>query len=184
MNQRLIKLNENKDYSEDINYIEKYDEGSILLVIDEALTLITNIQNEDKELKPIDRNYNKFISLLSNLINKGRQANTHVLISGQSIPASVLPTDLRDSLGLRIALGRVTRSQAIEVFSTYDVPETNKEYSGVLWHDALGWKEPTVFLQPYFNEEKLNFRRILEEMASNRQKSNAIRGEAKESQLT
>lgn len=184
MNDRLKNLNDNSDYSEDMNYIEKFsDEGSILLVIDEALTLVTSMQNEDKQLKPAERQYNKFISLLSNLINKGRQANLHVVVAGQNIPASVIPTELRDLLGLRIALGRISRLQAIEVFSTYDVPDTEKEFSGVIWHDGLGWKYPKVFLQPYYDDKKLNFRKTLELISMDKKKSDTFQGEALETGL-
>ena len=33
------------------------------------------------------------------------------------MPASILPTETRDSLGLRIVLGRVTQVQAQEIFN-------------------------------------------------------------------
>ncbi|MCP1640397.1 Cdc6-like AAA superfamily ATPase [Streptococcus gallinaceus] len=174
MEQRYKELTSDDSSEEDITHHEKFNQGQILLVVDELLALATTMQAEDKQKKPVDRLYPQFNSLLLNLIVKGRQANINVLVSGQMIPTSILPSEARDSLGLRIALGRITQSQATEIFnmSKNDLPHANtSNYEGVIFLDGLGLEHPIVFKTPFYDDSKLPFKGALRVLQFENQRS-------------
>ena len=56
----------------------------------------------DKKSKEI---INEVMDRIKQIILLGRQAGVFVLVSAQQVNADTLNTDLRDNLGLRIALG-------------------------------------------------------------------------------
>lgn len=164
MEKRYEELTTDDSSDEDITHHEKFNHGQILLVIDELLALVTTMQSEDKKKKPSERLYPQFNSLLLNLIVKGRQANINVLISGQMIPTSILPSEARDSLGLRIALGRISQSQATEIFnvSKNNLPHADTlNYEGIIFLDGIGLENPIVFKTPFYDDSKLPFKGAL-----------------------
>lgn len=164
MKQRYKELTTDDSSDEDITHHEKFNKGQILLAVDELLALATNMQADDKKKKPADRLYPQFNSLLLNLIVKGRQANIHVLISGQMIPTSILPSEARDSLGLRVALGRISQSQATEIFnaSKNDLPHADtRKYEGVIFLDGLGLEHPIIFKTPFYDDSRFPFKGAL-----------------------
>lgn len=80
------------------------------------------------------------------------------------MPASILPTEARDSLGLRIALGRVSQVQAQEIFNRglSDLPRVNtSNFGGLIWLDGLDWETPKEFKAPQYDDNKLPFKRTL-----------------------
>ncbi|HFI0071531.1 TPA: cell division protein FtsK [Streptococcus suis] len=171
MNQRYKDLTADVDSEEDLTHNEKFHKGQILLVIDEYLALVTTIQAEDKLRKPAERLYPQFYAKLMSLIVKGRQASIFVIVSGQMIPTSILPSEARDSLGLRIALGRISQSQATEIFnvSKNDLPSADSTlYEGVVFLDGLGLEHPIVFKTPYYNDRQLPFKGALRVLKSER----------------
>lgn len=171
MNQRYVELTADVDSEEDLTHNEKFHEGQILLVIDEYLALVTTMQAEDKLRKPAERLFPQFYAKLMNLIVKGRQASIFVIVSGQMIPTSILPSEARDSLGLRIALGRISQSQATEIFnvSKNDLPSADSTlYEGVIFLDGLGLEHPIVFKTPYYDDGKLPFKGALRVLKSER----------------
>lgn len=174
MNERYNVINEDFQDEKDQTFDEKIHSGSVLLVVDEFLALVSEMQALDKQLKPAERLYPQFYSKLLSLIVKGRSASISVIVSGQMIPASILPSEARDSLGLRIALGRISQSQAIEIFgeSAKSLPSTDEEYSGLIWLDGLGWRTPKIFLSPYYNEDALPFKNTLLYFKNQRQENN------------
>lgn len=171
MNHRYRELNSDVDSEEDLTHNEKYGRGQVLLIIDEYLALVTTMQAEDKLRKPADRLYPQFYSKLMNLIVKGRQASIFVIVSGQMIPTSILPSEARDSLGLRIALGRISQSQATEIFnvSKNDLPSADSSlYEGIIFLDGLGLEHPIVFKTPYYDDRRLPFKGSLRVLKSER----------------
>lgn len=174
MEQRYQELTADTSNDEDITHHEKFNRGQILLVVDELLALVTTMQAEDKQNKPADRLYPQFNSLLLNLIVKGRQVNLHVIISGQMIPTSILPSEARDSLGLRVALGRITQSQATEIFnmSKNDLPHADtSKYEGIIYLDGLGLEHPIVFKTPFYDARKFPFKGALRVLQFENQRS-------------
>lgn len=171
MNRRYSELTANQDNEADLTHNEAFHQGQILLVIDEYLALVTNMQAEDKLKKPADRLYPQFYAKLMSLIVKGRQASLFVIVSGQMIPTSILPSEARDSLGLRIALGRMSQSQATEIFnvSKNDLPSADSRlYEGIIFLDGIGLEHPIVFKTPYYDDKQLPFKGSLRVLKSER----------------
>lgn len=168
MQQRYEEMNADVDSEKDSTHAELFEQGSILLIADELLALVGEMQASDKMLKPAERIYPQFYSNLMSLIVKGRQASISVVVSGQQMPASILPTETRDSLGLRIALGRMSQQQAQEIFGLglKDLPRADtSNYGGLIWLDGLDWELPKPFQCPYYDDEKLPFKATLSNIA-------------------
>ncbi|WKF72019.1 FtsK/SpoIIIE domain-containing protein [Lactococcus lactis] len=168
MQQRYEEMNADVDSEKDSTHAELFEQGSILLIADELLALVGEMQASDKMLKPTERIYPQFYSNLMSLIVKGRQASISVVVSGQQMPASILPTETRDSLGLRIALGRMSQQQAQEIFGLglKDLPRADtSNYGGLIWLDGLDWELPKPFQSPYYDDEKLPFKATLSNIA-------------------
>lgn len=171
MNERYQELNAFEHDESDKTHVEKFHKGNILLVIDEILAMVTTIQAEDKQRKTADKLYPRFYKVLLNLIVKGRQASIICLISGQMIPVSILSSEARDSLSLRIALGRISQSQAIEIFnmSKKDLPRVDtSNYGGVIWLDGMNLEKPLEFMTPYYDDSRLPFKRTLKKLRDDR----------------
>ncbi len=164
MQQRYEELNADKDSEKDSTHAELFKQGSILLIVDELLSLVVEMQASDKMVKPAERIYPQFYSNLMSLIVKGRQSSISVIVSGQMMPASILPTEARDSLGLRIALGRMSQQQAQEIFGVglKDLPRADtSNFEGLIWLNGLDWESPKPFKSPYYDDEKLPFKKTL-----------------------
>lgn len=171
MDQRYKDLNADPNDERDITHCEKFHQGTILLVIDELLSLVANMKAEDQQRKTADKLYQQFNAKLLSLITKGRQSSISVIVAGQMMPASALPTEARSSLGMRISLGRTSPQQAQEVFgeSHHDLPLIDaKEFGGLIWLDGLNWDGPKAFLPPKYDEDKLPFKATLTMLAGRR----------------
>ena len=135
------------------------------------LAVVATKKEKDKELKSAERLYPKLYKNLLALIVKGRQASIYVIISGQMMPASILPTEARSSLGMRISLGRTSLQQAQEVFgvSNRELPTVDtKHYGGLIWLDGLNWEGPKAFMPPMYDDKALPFKATLTELAESR----------------
>ena len=162
---RYHKMNLDILNEKDITYVEAFpNEGHILLIADELLALISEVQASDKSKPTKERLAPQIYSRLLSLIVRGRQASISVIVSGQQMPASILPTEARDSLGLRIALGRVSQVQAQEIFNRglSDLPHVNtSNFGGLIWLDGLDWETPKEFKSPQYDDNKLPFKHTL-----------------------
>ena len=162
---RYHKMNLDILNEKDITYVEAFpNEGHILLIADELLALISEVQASDKTKPTKERLAPQIYSRLLSLIVRGRQASISVIVSGQQMPASILPTEARDSLGLRIALGRVSQVQAQEIFNRglSDLPHVNtSNFGGLIWLDGLDWETPKEFKSPQYDDNKLPFKHTL-----------------------
>ncbi|MFT8917221.1 MAG: FtsK/SpoIIIE domain-containing protein [Oenococcus sp.] len=171
MAERYQELNSDVNDERDITYAEKFHNGSVLLVVDEILALITNMQASDRQISPSERLYPRFNANLLSLINKGRQSSISVVVSGQMIPATILPTEARISLGMRISLGSTSPQQAQEVFgvSSRELPSVDvANYGGLIWLDGLNWDGPRAFLPSRYDDQKLPFKATLSKLAEGR----------------
>lgn len=165
MQNRYLQMNSDPSDEKDVTYTEKFpDKGNILLIADELLALIAETQAMDKAKPVKERLAPQLYSQLLSLIVKGRQASISVIVSGQQIPATILPTEARDSIGLRIALGRISQVQAQEIFDRglKDLPRNDtSNFGGIIWLDGLNWQTPKVFKSPYYDDKQLPFKRTL-----------------------
>lgn len=171
MEKRYEEINQDIDDEADVTHNEKFGQGNILLVIDEYLALATEMQAEDKLKKPADRLFPQFNAKLLKLIVKCRQASIMVVVSGRLLPTSILSSESRDSFGLRIALGRISQSQAIEIFNVgkTELPSVDsRNYEGVIYLDGIGLEHPITFRTPYYDDAKLPFKGALRVLKSER----------------
>lgn len=173
MEKRYEEINRDINDEADVTHNEKFGQGYILLVIDEYLALATEMQAEDKLKKPADRTFPQFNAKLLKLIVKCRQASMMVVISGQLIPTSILSSESRDSLGLRIALGRISQSQSTEIFNVgkSELPSADSSmHEGVIYLDGIGLEHPITFKTPFYDDSRLPFKGALRVLKSERSK--------------
>lgn len=171
MEERYAEINQNSDDEADVTHNEKFGQGNILLVIDEYLALATEMQAEDKLKKPADRLFPQFNAKLLKLIVKCRQASIMVVVSGQLLPTSILSSESRDSLGLRIALGRISQSQSTEIFNIgkSELPSVDSsKREGVIYLDGIGLEHPITFKTPFYDDSRLPFKGALRVLKSER----------------
>lgn len=168
---RYKKLNEKTYEEKDLTYLDVYtDDGKIYFVFDEILSLFSRIEIEDKLLKPKERLLPLIQKEFTNILQLGRAANVHVILSGQQIPATILPTSSREAFGARVLLGKVDPSNAIEIFNlgkgTLPKVDTSN-YGALIYLDGFGWDLPKSMLLPYLDEDKLPFKKTLRELQNN-----------------
>ena len=72
---------------------------------------------------------------------------------------------------MRIALGRISQSQAMEIFnmSKNDLPRVDtSNYGGVIWLDGMNLEKPLEFMTPYYDDSRLPFKRTLKKLRDDR----------------
>lgn len=98
---------------------------------------------------------------LTQIILKGRQAGCFVVLSVQQPRAEVLPTDLRDQLGLRVMLGNAAGPEILRmVFGSVDVSglrTVSGPGEGHILVDGLGWNAPKPFSAPFCDFKEVDF---------------------------
>lgn len=98
---------------------------------------------------------------LTAIILKGRQAGCFVVLSAQQPRAEVLPTDLRDQLGMRVMLGNAAGREILSmVFGNVDVSDLRTVAGAGEGHillDGLGWTAPRPFCVPFCDFSKVDF---------------------------
>jgi len=153
---RYERIN-NVDSEKDLTYLDMFPKnGHIYFIFDEILALFSRIEASDKLLKPAERLLPRIQALFTEVLQLGRAANVHVILSGQQIPATILPTSSRESFGARVVLGKIDPSNAIEILgigkgSLPNVDTSN--YGSLIWLDGYGWDTPKFMLVPYINED-------------------------------
>lgn len=176
--ERYEKMNKNIYEERDITYVEMFpEEPNILLVIDELLSGVAEMQASDKLKSISDRIYPQFFARLLAIINKGRAASVFGIISGQMLPVSILPSEARDSASTRIVLGNISQSQSQEMFKIglSELPAIDsRNFGGRLFLDAENWTLPRAILAPYFDENKLSFKKSLAQLTSAESYFNAV----------
>jgi hypothetical protein len=139
-----------KDYKD-------YGFKPIVIIFDEVAAFIASI---DKKLSREIEDY------MTEIILKGRQAGVFMILTTQRPDADVIKTSIRDQLGLRIALGEMSKTGYTMVFgSEFKDLELNNSApgNGYIFIDGLHTK-PLKFQSPLF-ENNYNFVRDLREIA-------------------
>ncbi|MDY0406505.1 helicase HerA-like domain-containing protein [Virgibacillus sp. 179-BFC.A HS] len=153
MNKRYDTMFNKTDVELGKNYIH-YNLKPIVIVFDEVAAAM----EEDKKIaKEID-------SYLKQLILKGRQAGIFMILSTQKPNAEAVSTVIRDQIGLRIALGQLSKSgYRMTLGDEWDeLPSAETETGkGFVFLDGEGWTLPRPFEAPYLDFEGLNYRQEL-----------------------
>lgn len=97
---------------------------------------------------------------IKQLILLGRQAGVFILIAGQQVNASNVSTELRDNLGLRIALGANSQEGYRMVFGSAMpeiLPAIEVKGSGLLYMQGSGKESAEYYEAPYMNPKDFDF---------------------------
>ncbi|MBE6068858.1 MAG: DNA translocase FtsK [Clostridium lundense] len=128
-----------KDYKD-------YGYKPVVIIFDEVAAFVASI---DKKLgKEID-------DYMSEIILKGRQAGIFMILTTQRPDADVIKTAIRDQLGLRVALGEMSKTGYTMVFgSEFNDLELNNNApgNGYIMIDGVHTK-PIKFQSPYFDKD-------------------------------
>lgn len=81
------------------------------------------------------------------------------VLSTQQPNAKNIPTELRDNLSVRLAMGSMSSEAYRMVFGEdiKDLQSVNTLGSGYIYLDGLGWSKPKPFEAPYLDYKKFNF---------------------------
>ena len=96
---------------------------------------------------------------LTEVILKGREMGVFCVLSTQQPNANNIPTELRDNLSVRIALGNMSSEAYRMVFgeNIKDLSSVSAVGGGYIYLDGLGWSKPKPFEAPYLDYKKFNF---------------------------
>ncbi|HFP6515527.1 TPA: FtsK/SpoIIIE domain-containing protein [Enterococcus faecalis] len=111
----------------------------------------------DKKSKEV---VNEVMDGIKQIILLGRQAGFFILIAGQQVNASNLSTELRDNLGLRIALGQNSSEGYKMVLgsATPDkIPPIEVKGAGLLYMQGSGKEKAQYWESPYIDMENFDF---------------------------
>lgn len=128
-----------KDYKD-------YGYRPIVVIFDEVAAFVASI--DKKAGKEID-------DYMAEIILKGRQAGIFMILTTQRPDADVIKTAIRDQLGLRVALGEMSKTGYTMVFgSEFNDLELNNNApgNGYIMIDGVHTK-PIKFQSPYFDKD-------------------------------
>ncbi|MFR9273361.1 MAG: hypothetical protein ACLVO2_12740 [Clostridia bacterium] len=168
--ERYTKAKVNVYEEEDVTYLDMHPEdGYVYFIFDEILALFSRIESTDKSLATKERLLPKIQALFTEVLQLGRAANVHVILSGQQIPATTLPTSSREAFGARIVLGRVDPANATEILGVGKnaLPKVDtSNYGGLIWLDGYGWDSPKFMLTPYIDDSKIKYKQTLRDITN------------------
>lgn len=135
----LVNYGFGKDYKD-------YGYKPMVIIFDEMAAFVASV--DSKTSKEVNE-------YMMQIIMKGRQAGIFMILTTQRPDADVIKTAIRDQLGLRIALGEMTKTGYTMVFgSEFNDLELNSGApgDGFIMIDGLHTK-PVKFQSPYFNKD-------------------------------
>lgn len=103
--------------------------------------------------------YTETMANLTEIILKGREMDVFVLLSTQQPNANNIPTELRDNLSLRIALGNMGNEGYRMVFgeSNTNIQSVSSVGGAYIFLDGLGWDSPKPFEAPFVDYNNFDF---------------------------
>lgn len=102
--------------------------------------------------------FSETMANLTEIILKGREMGVFAILSTQQPNANNIPTELRDNLSVRLALGNMSNEAYRMVFGETEGLQTISEKgAGYIYLDGLGWEKPKYFEAPYLDYKKFNF---------------------------
>lgn len=159
MNNRYEVMFQSSKNSLGKNYLD-FDLKPIVIVFDEVAAAM----EEDKKVgKEID-------SLLKQLILKGRQAGVFVILSTQKPNAEAISTVIRDQIGLRIALGQLSKN-GYKMTLGDDWNELPSGETGIgkgfIYIEGNGWTLPRPYNSPYIDFNNFDYVKELSSLLNN-----------------
>ncbi|UZW13172.1 FtsK/SpoIIIE domain-containing protein [Clostridium pasteurianum] len=152
MNSRYEQFKKLSSYRFGKDY-KDYGYKPVVIIFDEMAAFMASV---DKKLSKEVNDY------MAEIVMKGRQAGIFMILTTQRPDADVIKTNIRDQLGLRIALGEMSKTAYSMIFgSDFNDLELNNNApgNGYIFIDGITTK-PVRFQSPYF-EQDYNFVRDL-----------------------
>lgn len=153
MNDRYVNFFSSKQGNRGQNYIS-YNLRPIVLIFDEIASFMAMDKKIAKEVE----------GHLKQIIMMGRQAGIYVILSTQKPMAEAVPTAIRDQMGLRIALGKMSKSgYHMTLGDDWDsLPSAEVGTGkGYIYIDGLNWSNPRPFEAPYIDMDSINYEETL-----------------------
>lgn len=96
---------------------------------------------------------------LTEVILKGREMGVFCVLSTQQPNANNIPTELRDNLSVRLAMGNMSSEAYRMVFGDdiRDLQSVSGVGNGYIYLDGLGWSKPKPFEAPYLDYKNFDF---------------------------
>lgn len=154
MEQRFITYKENFDnFIYGGSYVD-YNLSPVFLIFDELGAFRASA---DKRV------FAETIANLTEIVLKGREMGVFVVLSTQQPNANNIPTELRDNLSVRVALGCMSAEGYRMVFgeNVVGLQGLKTVGSGYIFLDGLGWSSPKFFEAPYIDYNTFDFIREL-----------------------
>lgn len=149
MNNRFIEYKENAEKFVYGNSYVDYGLKPVFIIFDELGAFRAGA---DKKV------FSETMANLTEIILKGREMGVFAILSTQQPNANNIPTELRDNLSVRLALGNMSNEAYRMVFSETEGLQTISEKgAGYIYLDGLGWEKPKYFEAPYLDYKKFNF---------------------------
>ena len=152
MNRRYEYMRENFKYGS--NFVD-HGFNMVWLIFDEMGAF--QASGTDKKSKEV---INEVMDGIKQIILLGRQAGVFILVSAQQVSADTLNTDLRDNLGLRIALGANSAEGYRMVFGSATPPVKQPievKGAGYLYLQGSGKESAEYWESPYLNPKEFDF---------------------------
>ncbi|MCC7667186.1 MULTISPECIES: FtsK/SpoIIIE domain-containing protein [Liquorilactobacillus] len=156
MQKRFEVMNDPMNFQYGSNFVD-HGFKPLWLIFDEMGAFQASGTNKESK-KVVDET----MANIKQIILLGRQAGCFILIAAQQMSASTLSTDLRDNLGLRIALGVNSPDGYRMVFNAHtppsdSLPDISVKGSGLLYMDGFGEDQAQYYESPYVDMKTFNF---------------------------
>lgn len=116
MNQRYRDIKGHEDYISGQDFTH-YDIPSVVLILDEYVAFADTLVKKEKD---------EFKANLNQIVLKGREAGVFVILATQRPDAEFVSGNIRDQLGLRVTLGRMSKDGYRMAFGTTEQKLKNK----------------------------------------------------------
>lgn len=102
--------------------------------------------------------FNETLDNLTEIALKGREMGVFLILSTQQPNAQNMPTELRDNLSVRLAMGNMSKEAYPMVFGSNDDLNTVTGIgTGYLFLDGLGWSKPKYYEAPFLDYKNFDF---------------------------
>ncbi|QYH51639.1 type IV secretory system conjugative DNA transfer family protein [Liquorilactobacillus hordei] len=154
MEERYSIMNDPLNFKYGSNFVD-HGFNPLWLIFDEMGAFQASAT--DKEGKKI---VDEVMSNIKQIILLGRQAGCFILVAAQQMRAETLNSDLRDNLGLRIALGNNSPDGLRMIFNAHmpaSLPDVSVKGSGLIYVESTEKKGAEYWESPFVDTTKFNF---------------------------
>jgi S-DNA-T family DNA segregation ATPase FtsK/SpoIIIE len=105
------------------------------------------------------KNYSETMANLTEIVLKGREMGVFVILSTQQANSNNIPTELRENLSMRVALGNIGNEGYRMIFgeSNNNVQSISTTGGAYIYLDGLGWDSPKQFEAPFVDYKNFDF---------------------------